>query len=75
MMCRERRSPNVNTFSANSRSSASIDDGQVSEGDSGLRDMLFTVTLSEAAGKPESLSYSTANGTATAGIDYTGYCL
>ncbi len=31
----------------------------------------FTVTLSSASGKPVSVAYATANGTALAGVDYT----
>ena len=51
----------------------SITVGNVSlnEGNSGTSTARFTVTLSAAAGSPVTVSYATANGTATAGTDYT----
>ncbi|TDT88397.1 chitinase [Azorhizobium sp. AG788] len=48
-----------------------LSDAQVVEGDAGTAQMLFTVSLSHAADGPVSVSYSTLNGTATAGTDYT----
>lgn len=51
--------------------SMSIDDVSVTEGDTGSADAVFTVTLSEASADPVSVDYDTADGTATAGSDYT----
>ncbi len=48
----------------------SIDDASITEGDSGTSQLTFTVKLSQAASGPVTLSYSTANGTATAGSDF-----
>lgn len=51
--------------------SVSIADVSVSEGSSGTANANFTVTLSKAATTPVTVGYSTANGTATAGTDFT----
>ena len=51
--------------------SISIGNAAKSEGNSGTANMTFTVTLSNAATKPVTVNYATANGTATAGQDYT----
>lgn len=51
--------------------SISISDATAAEGNSGSNSMAFTVTLSKAATTTVTLNYSTANGTATAGEDYT----
>ena len=51
--------------------SASIGNVTVNEGSSGPTTARFTVTLSAAATRPVSVAYETANGTATAGSDYT----
>ncbi len=48
----------------------SVDDASVAEGQSGTTLLTFTVHLSAAAATPVSVSYSTLNGTATAGTDY-----
>jgi hypothetical protein len=48
----------------------SINDVTVTEGNSGSRNAVFTVTLSPAADSPVTVQYSTADGTATAGSDY-----
>ena len=48
-----------------------IGDASISEGDSGSAQLSFTVTLSQAATGPVTVNYATANGTATAGSDYT----
>ena len=48
-----------------------IGDASITEGDSGTAQLSFTVTLSQAATGPVTVNYSTANGTATAGSDYT----
>jgi len=51
--------------------SATIGNVSVQEGNSGMTTARFTVTLSAAATGPVSIVYSTANGTAIAGSDYT----
>ena len=48
-----------------------VSSGRVNEGNTGTTTMQFTVTLSAASTQPVSVQYSTANGTATAGTDYT----
>lgn len=48
----------------------SIGDAQVVEGSTGTTDAVFTVSLNAAISTPVTFSYSTANGTATAGSDY-----
>jgi hypothetical protein len=49
---------------------ASIDDVTLSEGDVGTKQATFNVSLSAASGKTISISYATADGSATAGTDY-----
>ena len=49
----------------------SIGDATVSEGNSGATNAVFTVTLAPTSAKTVTVGYSTANGTATAGSDYT----
>ncbi|MBW4543591.1 MAG: glycoside hydrolase family 9 protein [Symplocastrum torsivum CPER-KK1] len=49
----------------------SINDVTVTEGDSGTTNAVFTVNLSAASTQTVSVNYATANGTATAGSDYT----
>ncbi|MBF0491760.1 MAG: hypothetical protein HQM15_03170 [Deltaproteobacteria bacterium] len=53
------------------RPSLSIDNPSVLEGNSGTTPLLFTVTLSAASGVSTTVDYATADGTATAGSDYT----
>ena len=48
----------------------SIADAQVTEGDAGTKQMLFTVALSRAATSAVSVTYATQAGTATAGTDF-----
>jgi hypothetical protein len=49
-----------------------ISDATVTEGNSGTKNLAFTVTLSKSdRNKTISATYSTANGTATAGSDFT----
>jgi hypothetical protein len=50
----------------------SITDASVTEGDGGTTTAVFTVTLSAASGRVVSVTYATADGTATAGTDYIG---
>jgi hypothetical protein len=49
----------------------SINDATVNEGNSGTTNAAFTVSLSAASTQAITVSYGTANGTATAGSDYT----
>ena len=50
----------------------SIDSPSVTEGDSGSKDLTFTVTLSAASGQQVTVAYADATtGTATSGTDYT----
>ena len=50
----------------------SIDSPSVNEGDSGSKDLTFTVWLSPASGKEVTVDYADARtGTATSGTDYT----
>lgn len=49
----------------------SITDGSILEGHSGTRALTFTVSLSAVSGLPVSVGFSSADGTATAGLDYT----
>ena len=51
--------------------SLSINNVTVTEGDSGSKTASFSVTLSAPSGKIVQVSYATANGTATSGVDYT----
>jgi aryl-phospho-beta-D-glucosidase BglC (GH1 family) len=51
--------------------SISIANASVAEGNSGTSNASFTVTLSNASTTPVTVGYSTSNGTATAGTDYT----
>ena len=46
-------------------------DGAVPEGNSGVNNATFPVSLSGAQATPVTVQYATANGTATAGTDYT----
>ncbi|CAH0309571.1 Calx-beta domain-containing protein [Roseomonas sp. CECT 9278] len=50
--------------------SLSVADVTLAEGNSGIKRMAFTVTLSAAAAAPVTVAYATANGTAMAGSDY-----
>jgi uncharacterized protein (DUF2141 family) len=51
--------------------SISIANAQTLEGNSGTTNLAFTVTLSSASASTVTVGYATANGTATAGSDYT----
>lgn len=50
--------------------SLSINDVTITEGNTGTRAMTFTVSLSAAFNQPVTVTYATADGTATAGGDY-----
>ena len=49
----------------------SIADTSVAEGDAGSADLVFTLTLSAVSALDVTVEYATADGTATAGNDYT----
>ena len=51
--------------------SLTIDDAQVTEGNGGTADAVFTVRLSAPSGQTVTVDYATADGTATAPADYT----
>ncbi|NQW53970.1 MAG: cellulose binding domain-containing protein [Rhodospirillales bacterium] len=51
--------------------SLSVSDATRAEGNSGTAKLNFTVSLSKAATGPVTVQYGTANGTASAGSDYT----
>src|SRR5262249_39666912 len=49
----------------------SITDMTIAEGNTGTKTVTFTAQLSTASGLPVTVQYATADGTATAGSDYT----
>ncbi len=49
----------------------SIADASIVEGNTGTSNLVFTVTLSQSSPQTVTVNYATANGTATAGTDYT----
>jgi len=49
-----------------------IADATLTEGNSGAKNAVFDVTLSDASVRTVTVKYATANGSATAGSDYTG---
>lgn len=51
--------------------SLTINDVSISEGDSGIRNLVFTVTLSVASGQTVTVNYATADGMARSTSDYT----
>lgn len=53
-----------------SQPSLSINDVSATEGNSGTKNFVFTVTQSSASGLNTTVNFATANGTATAGSDY-----
>jgi hypothetical protein len=55
----------------NDEPTLSIDDVTIIEGNSGTSNAIFTVRLSRTSSTPVTVEYSTANGTAIAGSDYT----
>ncbi|MCP9934861.1 cadherin-like domain-containing protein [Cyanobium sp. Candia 9D4] len=58
------------TISNDDTASFSVSDVSIVEGNAGTSTAVFTVTLSNAVSGGASVSYATANGTATAGVDY-----
>jgi Calx-beta domain/IPT/TIG domain len=59
------------TYQQSTSPSVSINSVSLVEGNSGSKNATFTVTLSAANSQTVSVPFSTANGTATAGTDYT----
>jgi YD repeat-containing protein len=51
--------------------SVSVAGGSVTEGNSGTKTLTFTITASNASGRDITVNFSTVNGTALAGQDYT----
>ncbi|MBW4532174.1 MAG: VCBS repeat-containing protein [Aphanothece saxicola GSE-SYN-MK-01-06B] len=62
--------PVTGTITNDDAASFSINDVSIVEGNAGTSLAVFTVTLSNAVAGGASVSYATANGTATAGSDY-----
>ncbi len=58
------------TITDDDQAAISIADVTVGEGDSGSTAALFSVSLASPAGQTVTVRYSTADGTATAGLDY-----
>jgi PKD repeat protein len=48
-----------------------INDRTITEGDNGMMAVTYTVSLNTASGKPVTVDYTTIDGSATAGSDYT----
>jgi M6 family metalloprotease-like protein len=51
--------------------SLTINDVSITEGNSGIKNLVFTVTLSKASGQTVTANYASANGTAVSTSDYT----
>jgi hypothetical protein len=60
----------VATYRIQGRPSVSVGDASVTEGNAGTTQLSFPVTLSAASSQPVSVTYATADGTATAPSDY-----
>src|SRR6185312_15806461 len=60
----------VATYRIQGRPSVSVGDASVTEGNAGTTPLSFPVTLSAASTQPVSVTYATADGTATALSDY-----
>lgn len=58
------------TYPIQGRPSISVADASVAEGNAGTTPLSFPVTLSAASAQPVSVTYATADGTATAPSDY-----
>jgi predicted extracellular nuclease len=65
----------VARISSGSDVQLSIGDVRVTEGNSGTTNAVFTVSLSKASASAVTFNFATANGTATAGSDYTATTL
>lgn len=55
----------------NNKPVVNIANAQVTEGNTGTKNLDFTISLTSAAQDPITMDYTTANGSATAGVDYT----
>jgi hypothetical protein len=65
-------SPQSLNIADNDGAKLTISNATVTEGDSGTQDITFTVKLDKATGEPFTVTYATADGTATDGTDYVG---
>ncbi len=63
--------PQTGTITNDDASAISINDVSVNEGNTGTTAFTFTVTLSQPISSTVTVNYATADGTATAGSDYT----
>jgi PKD repeat protein len=63
--------PATGTIVDDEAAELSVGDAAVTEGHTGTVAATFTVTLSSLSDRPVTVNYATANGTATAGSDYT----
>jgi Calx-beta domain len=61
----------LNAVGRRSTTSVSIGDVSVTEGNTGTTNAIFSVTLSAASGQTATVNYATADGSASAGSDYT----
>jgi Lipase/Calx-beta domain/CARDB/Domain of unknown function (DUF4114)/RTX calcium-binding nonapeptide repeat (4 copies) len=64
-------SPSINIADNDTKPTVNISDVSVKEGDSGTTNATFTVSLSNPSTQTITVNYATADGTATAGSDYT----
>ncbi|NJP08793.1 MAG: hypothetical protein HC866_04335 [Leptolyngbyaceae cyanobacterium RU_5_1] len=64
-------SPAASVQTAAAGSALSIDDPTLTEGNSGISNLTFTVSLSTSSTQTVTVNYATADGTATVGSDYT----
>jgi hypothetical protein len=60
----------IATYPIQGRPSVSVGDASVTEGNAGTTPLSFPVTLSAASSQPVTVTYATADGTATAPADY-----
>ncbi|QEH35011.1 Calx-beta domain protein [Aquisphaera giovannonii] len=63
--------PEATGLIRNDDAALTISDGTITEGDSGSASVSFTVSIAQPSALPVTVSYATADGTATAGSDYT----
>jgi hypothetical protein len=69
--CRRHRCPGNRDHQRQRPPSISVSDVTLTEGNTGTQNAVFTVSLSAASGRSITVNYATANGSATAGADYT----
>jgi hypothetical protein len=60
----------ISIFDNDPAPTVSINDVTVTEGNSGLTNAVFTVSLGNPSSFPVTMNYATADGSATAGVDY-----